>query len=624
MIFDTESDGLWYEATKIHVMAWWENGKSQYTSDYNMMRELLAKSEWIACHNLVRHDLKLFKKILGVDYKGTVRDTLAMSWALFPSLNKHGLEDHGVRYGIPKPKVYDWHNLSVEEYGHRCVEDVKINKALYDELWKKGMLIYEDNKEEFYRYLDYLTFKMQCAADQEDNPIELDMPRVQKNIEELTSVIEEKKAELQSHMPYVTKYTKKEPPKNPYKQDGSISSHGQRWLDQGGDPNFKETLEIPRLEEPNAGSPEQVKEWLFSKGWSPCTYKYEKDKDGNERKIPQVRYPTGNSRAGELTDSVVRLAESDPSVRILEGLSVAQHRLGVFTGLLSGSTSTPDGRSVVDATIGGFTNTLRFQHKKPLVNLPKVDKPYGEEIRGSLITTKGYLFGSDMVSLESTTKRHYMMPNDPKYVAEMSQEGFDEHLDLAKHAGELTEDDYSAYTQAGDSFKESDDYKKIKKTRNKYKPANYSCVYGVGKVKLARTTGLSESEAERLITAYWERNWAVRKVADAQRVRTLGGEMWLFNPVSGFWYSLRYKKDVFSTLNQGTGVYCFDTWLAYCKKYGVIQHMQFHDEQAGPSNNKKRTTDLLRKAIDKTNEKLKLNVPLDIDVKFGYSYAEIH
>jgi hypothetical protein len=35
--------------------------------------------------------------------------------------------------------------------------------------------------------------------------------------------------------------------------------------------------------------------------------------------------------------------------------------------------------------------------------------------------------------------------------------------------------------------------------------------------------------------------------------------MWLYNPVSKFWYSAIYK-DIFSTLNQGTGVYCFDTW----------------------------------------------------------------
>ena len=41
-----------------------------------------------------------------------------------------------------------------------------------------------------------------------------------------------------------------------------------------------------------------------------------------------------------------------------------------------------------------------------------------------------------MTSLEDTCKRHYMQPYDPDYVAEMSQDGFDPHLDLAKHAFE--------------------------------------------------------------------------------------------------------------------------------------------------------------------------------------------
>ena len=62
---------------------------------------------------------------------------------------------------------------------------------------------------------------------------------------------------------------------------------------------------------------------------------------------------------------------------------------------------------------------------------------------------------------------------------------------------------------------------------------------------------------------YWQRNWSVKRVAEELTVKTVDGEMWLFNPVSELWYSLRYEKDRFSTLNQGTGVYCFDRWIWY-------------------------------------------------------------
>jgi hypothetical protein len=98
------------------------------------------------------------------------------------------------------------------------------------------------------------------------------------------------------------------------------------------------------------------------------------------------------------------------------------------------------------AEIGGLTNTLRFKHMKPLVNLPGVDKPWGEEIRGCLKAPEGFvLCGADMTSLEDTTKRHYMKPLDPDYVAEMSKEGFDPHLSLSVFSGALTQEEYEFY-----------------------------------------------------------------------------------------------------------------------------------------------------------------------------------
>jgi hypothetical protein len=57
-------------------------------------------------------------------------------------------------------------------------------------------------------------------------------------------------------------------------------------------------LVLKGYDEPNPNSSPQVKDWLFSLGWVPCTFKYEKEDDGTERTIPQVR------KDGELTDSV--------------------------------------------------------------------------------------------------------------------------------------------------------------------------------------------------------------------------------------------------------------------------------------------------------------------------------
>ena len=168
-------------------------------------------------------------------------------------------------------------------------------------------------------------------------------------------------------------------------------------------------------------------------------------------------------------------------------------------------------------------------------------------------------------------------------------------------------------------------YERIKSIRKAYKPVNYSAVYGIGVPKLSRETGKSRAEAGKLLSAYWERNWAVKKVAEEQYVKEVGGYMWLKNPVSGFYYELRFDKDRFSTLNQGTGVYLFDSWLARAKGLGYMGQLQFHDETgAGGVTNKTHTEVVLKKAIEKLNKDLTLNVRLDVDVKFGKNYAEVH
>jgi len=148
----------------------------------------------------------------------------------------------------------------------------------------------------------------------------------------------------------------------------------------------------------------------------------------------------------------------------------------------------------------------------------------------------------------------------------------------------------------------------------------------VGAEKLSRTTGLSKSDSQKLLDAYWQRNWAVKKVAEQARIRKIRGQMWVLNPVNKFWYSLRYKKDAWSTLNQGTGSYCFDIWTAFCRSRGYKINMQYHDEgcyHVEKGGQEKAERDL-RWAVGRTNKALKLNVDLDIDVQFGLDYSNVH
>ena len=612
MVFDIETDGLY--PSKIHCLSYTTDGKEYDTfTHHDDMRHLLWNADGIIGHNIVRYDIPVLERLLFMKIKAKVYDTLPMSWVINYDRGKHGLATFGEEFGIPKPVVTDWANQDIEVYKHRCEEDVKINWKLWQNLLKRYMLVYKDRKT-LDKFFNYLSFKMNCASEAERSGWKLDIKLAQASIDKLKEQQDHKVSELREVMPMRKLMSIKTKPKVMTKKDNSLSAHGKRWFDLLDEHGYPQSYEgdvsvVKGVDQSNPNSPDQVKDWLYSLGWEPCTYKFNKNKEtGEEKKVPQIR------KGGELTPSVQLLIEDNPAVGVLDGLTVIQHRLGIFYGFLETHIN-----GYVKAEIDGLTNTLRFKHRKPLVNLPGVDKPWGKEIRGCLtVPDEDYtLCGADMTSLEDTTKRHYMKPYDPDYVEEMSRDGFDPHLDLALHAGAITQDQIDKHNSGEVS---------LKSLRKNYKVVNYSATYGVGAAKLSRETGMSVGEAAALLDAYWERNWAVKQFAEDQKIRKLDGEMWVQNPVSKFWHNLRYEKDAFSTINQSTGAYCFDKWVAlYRTKRGNVIG-QFHDESINlvKKGDEQEHTAALLWAIEKLNKELKLNVDLGIDVQYGQRYSEIH
>ena len=137
---------------------------------------------------------------------------------------------------------------------------------------------------------------------------------------------------------------------------------------------------------------------------------------------------------------------------------------------------------------------------------------------------------------------------------------------------------------------------------------------------------MSEDQAKDLLEAYWSRNWSVKQFCNDQKPREINKDMWIQNPVSKFWHSLRFKKDAFSTINQSTGAYCFDRWVALyrSKRSNIVG--QFHDESINVirKGEENEHTSALQWAIEKLNEQLKLNVDLGIDIQYGQTYADVH
>lgn len=628
MIFDAEGDSLY--PSKFHVISYNDNGEIKSLTSYDEMREWLLKQPLLIGHNILLWDIPHLERVLEIKITARIIDTLALSWYIFPKRKIYGLEAFGEYYNIPKPPITDWENLSLEEYVHRCETDVRINTELWKDIINRFSVLYDIEEEKVINLpiVHYLMFKMDCALEQENSKWRLDKDYCEKSLFKLQNIKEEKETVLSQVMPHITKQVLRPPPAKPYKKDGTLSVTGCKWkkyLDERGLtwPHLVPIYVDGLIEPPNPSSPVQVKDWLFSLGWEPSTFKEVKDEWGNIKKIPQVKL----QNSPDLCPSVLALIEQEPAIEELQGLSVVNHRIGILTGFLKNVGE--DGK--LKARVQGFTNTLRFKHTE-IVNLPGVDKLYGEEMRGSLICDEGNLLvGSDMRALEDLTKRHYMYPYDPEYVKEMSTPGYDPHLDLAVRAKAITEEDLQFYKEC-DNTKEGlgdnalTQFKTLKKLRHLYKTTNYGATYGIREAKLSRDLRVAEKTAKALLDAYWERNWAIKKVAEDCVVKEIGDQKWLYNPVSKFWYSLRYEKDRFSTLNQGTGVYCFDLWIREFRKERKQLTAQFHDEVILEIREKqlKLAKKMLNKAIDKVNDILKLNIKLEIDIKSGKRYSDIH
>lgn len=699
-VADIEADGLLDEATKIHVLSFNLFGntagdisgedKDRLVKFFNYH---LDKNIPLVMHNGISYDIPLVEKLLGLNLsKLMVIDTLSISWYLNTDRATHGLDSFFEDYGIAKPKIDDWENLTYEEYLYRCQEDVKINVALWEDFKNRLFDLYYKVKdcvdnglvdgtrmsssevcyidqyknvssidEYVDRILTFLMFKADCARLKEKTRWKVDVNYLDNFIETLTDKILEAKTELEAVMPQVPQYTKKTRPKKPYNKDGTLSATGLRWQeeisligkkDELGNLLVEEvdedTIKILKdYEPPNVNGYQQIKDFLFSKGWKPKTFKFVKDEEAQElwaasgfkpslkpkpRAIPQISVEGEDGK--ELCESVLELADKVPEIMAYAKYTTIKHRLDMCTGFKE---NLREG-GYLCARVGGYTNTLREKHRE-LVNLPSINKPYGKDIRGLLIAERGkLLMGSDLSSLEDRVKMHFMIPLDPEYVEAMSVKGYDPHLALAVMAGLMTEEEmvrYKELKKIGDNLSadEKKEFEKLTKIRQAGKQGNYACQYGSGAETLSRTASIDLSVAKKVVEGYGNLNWAIKKISEEQCVVTDSRDKtWLVNPINGFAYSLRGDKDRFSTLCQGTGSFFFDVWvdevLTELENRWGKKSLTFtaHDELVLCINPKFSDCikGIIEEAIERVNNKFLVRKKLGCDVHTGDGYADIH
>lgn len=627
--------------------------------DRNKISKFLDREIILIMHNGICYDRNALK-FFGYDV-GKVHfvDTLALSWYLDLNRPKHGLESYGDEFDVPKPEIKDWEDLTQEDYDERVQEDVKIQYLTYKKLKFRFEEIYgkmSDYQFCTHKVVKYLNFKMEQLSEQEQTKFKVDIPKAESLVEQFTKEIEFKVEQLKSVMPQVPVYQKHKRPAKPFKQNGELSATGVKW--KALTEEFKKPFDydgeiktIKSYSEPNPNSSSQIKAWLDSLGWIPETYKYVKDADGSERKIPQI-YVQGSG--GQVCPSIEKLAEENPALEHLVGLGVLSHRKGCVQAFIDNAIF----GEYVEAGASGFTNTLRLKHRKPCVNLPSTRVIYGEDVRSCLVARDGMLLGgADLSSLENRIKFNLQLPYDREYVLSQMSDDFDPHLEIAQDGGLLKDYEVWFYKVEKEGFERSryphsdklDELlampesekkvllKRISDVRGKGKGTNYSCQYGAGAATVARTAGVSLSVGKALVKSYKKINWSIEKISASQKVKKTSFGDFQLNPFNGIWYSLKTDKDRFSTLVQGTGAYVLDIWLKYQftirdnPEYGFDENgvkllATFHDEQIieFKEDFKESAERLIRDALDKVNKNFKLEIPFGCDVQFGKKYSDIH
>ena len=647
-VFDIESDGLLNDITKIHCLSYCEVCTGHITSVTNcedIVSFFSDPTSTLIGHNIYLYDIPAIEKVLGikVQYKNIV-DTLSISHYLNsskPSSYKNGLEAYGVRFGVPKVKISEeqWSGVGMDVKEHqdlmisRCTEDVKINTKLWQQQEQELFELYDGDAVEIKRLINYLNSKLDVLLEQQNNPIPLDINLIALEIVRLEALVEEKKEPLRLAMPKLPVKFKVKKPKVITKADGSLSVAGERWFklleDNEYPKDYEDDLEyIKSYEEPNPDSTQQVKNWLLDLGWIPTHFKFTRNKETNEfKQVPQIKSEYDDA---DICDSVKELLEQEPAIEHLASYSTIKHRLTIFKGFLRDMN---DDLTITASSLG-ITNTFRCKHRG-LVNLPKPSAPYAEHIRECLISGSGrYMVGTDLKAIEDSTKMNYIFPFDPEYVKSMQSKDFDGHTEVAVKAGLMTRDEQSFFSKVDKTedkgcftSEELGEFKRLKMVRANGKTTNFAAVYGCKQKTLARNLKSTEQFAKKVLDAYWELNKSVNEFASTCITKEVGGQMWVQQPISRFWYTLRSAKDIFSSVNQGSAVYVFDIWVAYMRRLGLKISGQWHDEALIILDNNQLQEDVrvkIKEAMRLTNKKLQLNVVLDCSIDFGNSYLEVH
>lgn len=567
ILYDLETNGLYYECTEIHCGVCYVVEEDKYYSFTSRPMEisdgsiedmllLLDKATLLIAHNGVNFDQPVLEKLHNWKPKGKVLDTLIISKLSNPNLilgdanrkklppklkGSHSLAAWGYRLGTYKgdygqqDNAWDTLTVSMVEY---CIQDVKVLVKLFNRQKQKGL---PPGKA-----LDVEHKFAEIIARQEHYGWKFDIDKAQQLHVKLLKEAEEAEAKLyEVFTPLQDWIVLDEAPQ--FNKDGSLNKRYQNQLLKGA--HYNDDMEWGHWKEVvfNPGSRQHIARWLKEVyGWKPTEFT---EKGGiiiNEKVLSGLDFPEGKILAHYF------------NVRKIIGMVAegnnAWLKMVKDDGRIHGS---------ID-TLGAVSR--RCTHRSPNVAQVPSGRAYmGQECRELFTVGEGKkLVGCDADGLELRTLSHYMARFDGGAYATAvdegkKEDGTDIHTLNQKGAGLPTRDDAKTFI--------------------------YAFLYGAGDGKIGDIVKGNATDGKRLKEKFFKQIPAVKQLIDS--VQSAVKERGTLKALDGNPYYIRSPHSALNTLLQGAGALVMKYWLIELdknlqEKFTVGEQYEFvgniHDE----------------------------------------------
>ena len=572
IVFDIEADGL--HPNNVWCIVAKELDGKIHTFDNTQIQEgikLLQEADTLIGHNIIGYDIPVLEKLYDVKFNCKVEDTLVMSRLFNPVReNGHALKAWGWRVGMLKqeqPEDFDSYTPEMLEY---CIQDVKLNEAVYKFLIKEGNLFSQKS-------IDLEHQVASIIKDQEKTGFFFNTQKAMELLAELKT--KQLEVEDEVHNTFTPKLVDDKLVTPYVKKDGELSKRGLTDAEYHKckmSNNFEPFMR-QKLVDFNLGSRKQIGEYLIDFGWKPVKFT-----------------PTGQPIVDEGT---LKKIEHIREAKLIADFLLYQKRIAQVTSWID---ELKDDR-VHGSVIPNGTITGRMTHRNPnMAQVPNAGSPYGKECRSCWTVPEGYkLVGIDASSLELRMLAHYM--DDPDYIEEVING--DIHTTNQNLAG--------------------------LKTRDQAKTFIYALVYGAGDAKIGSVAGGGIKKGKELKQTFFKNLPSLKDLKEKVQKASNRG---FLKGLDGRKIYVRSQHAALNTLLQGGGAIVMKKAMCILQDLINLNTLDakfvanIHDEWQIQV--KESQADFVGRlgvqAIEKASEYFNMRCPLTGEYKIGDNWYETH